>query len=292
MARGDGVGKAPSYLGEFFRHPYNRMALLGAACAAIFASIPYGWTGLALVGVVAAGLEACAALLVPSLPSFKGWVDRQRHCAARARRRSQWLAELQGLGDSNALASYEQMCARVDALYRTVDDAGTSLTRQDVEKLEDLTVDYLGLSVVVLSLRQRKDRASEDSVAKRIASIQSQLLANGLPEEERRQLRSALAEYLEVVARSRRLASRRHALEAMLLAMPDKMEEVYQLVMTSPYSTETGGKLEESLSRLRIAEEVAAEFDTAQELGLAIPVAAAPIAAPRAARPVARSVKA
>ena len=48
--------------------------------------------------------------------------------------------------------------------------------------------------------------------------------------------------------------------------MPDKMEEVYQLVITSPYSTEMGGKLEESLSRLRIAEEVAAEFDDAPEL--------------------------
>jgi hypothetical protein len=54
---------------------------------------------------------------------------------------------------------------------------------------------------------------------------------------------------------------RRSSLEASLISMPDKMEEVYQLVITSPYSSELGGKLEESLSRLRIAEEVAAEFE-------------------------------
>ena len=49
--------------------------------------------------------------------------------------------------------------------------------------------------------------------------------------------------------------------QATLISLPDKMEEVYQLVITSPYSSEMGSKLEESLSRLRIAEEVASEFD-------------------------------
>jgi len=54
---------------------------------------------------------------------------------------------------------------------------------------------------------------------------------------------------------------RRSALEATLVSMPDKIEEVYQLVITSPYATDMGSKLEDSLARLRIAEEVAAEFD-------------------------------
>jgi hypothetical protein len=111
------------------------------------------------------------------------------------------------------------------------------------------------------SLRQRKDRNAEDVALNRIAGIQTQLQKPGLPEEEQRQLRNALAEYTEVMNRSRRLAVRRSALEATLISMPDKMEEVYQLVITSPYSTDMGSKLEDSLARLRIAEEVAAEFD-------------------------------
>ena len=116
-----------------------------------------------------------------------------------------------------------------------------------------------------MSLKQRKDNASADLAAKRMAGIQSQLQNKTLPAEEQRQLRSALAEYSEVVQRSRRLAARRSTLEATLVSMPDKMEEEYQLVITSPYSSDMGGKLEESLARLRVAEEVANEFDTASQ---------------------------
>ncbi len=266
------MSEQPSYLGAFLRHPYNRMSLLAATCAAIFASIPYGWEGLALVGVIALGVEALAALGIPELPSFKGWVDRTHRREARARRQSRLLDELGSLGDSAALTSYRHMASRVQALYVTADDTRTTLTRDDVEKLEDLTVDYLGLSIVNASLKQRKDRASEDLVVNRIAGIQAQLQKPGLPDEEQRQLRSALAEYTEVMNRSRRLAVRRSALEATLIAMPDKMEEVYQLVITSPYSSDMGSKLEESLSRLRIAEEVAAEFDDTLDLSTLPPV--------------------
>lgn len=258
--------KAPSYLGGFFRHTYNRLFMIGAGCAALLVALPYGWTGFALVGVVALGAEILAALMVPDLPGFRAHLDREHHAKERERRRAALIGELHGYDDSDALASYEQMRARVAALHRTAADSRTSLTQQDVEKLEDLTVDFLGLCVVNQSLKQRKDHANEEVAQKRIASIQQQLQNKSPAEEEGRQLRNALAEYGEIVSRSRRLASRRHALEAMLIAMPDKMEEVYQLVMTSPYSSDTGGKLEESLSRLRMDEEVAAEFDDAEPL--------------------------
>ncbi|PQA79083.1 hypothetical protein C5F53_03755 [Rhodoferax sp. TS-BS-61-7] len=251
----------PSYLGAFLRHRVNRMALMTSGVVAIFASIPFGWTGVALVGVVALGTEILAALGVPELPSFKAWVDREHHLLTRAQRRLQLLNEVSNFGDTNALNTYQHMFNRVQALYTTAGDNRNSLTRQDVEKLEDLTVHYLSLCVVNLSLKQRKDHASDEIAAKRIASLQAQLKHPGLPLEQERQLRNALGEYTEVMQRSRRLAVRRSALEATLLAMPDKMEEVYQLVITSPYSSDMGEKLEESLSRLRIAEEVAAEFD-------------------------------
>ena len=252
----------PGYLGAFLRHPYNRVALLTAGCGAIFASIPFGWAGLALVGVVALGTEALAALGVPELPSFRAWVDREQHREARAQRRLRLLAELADYGDNQALANYQQMYSRVQALHQTANDTRTTLTQEDVDKLEDLTVDYLGLSVVNLSLKERKNAASDELISKRIAGIESQLTNKALTPEEERQLRSALAEYTETMHRSRRLGVRRSALEAMLMSMPDKMEEVYQLVITAPYSSEMGGKLEESLARLRIAEEVAAEFDS------------------------------
>ncbi len=253
----------PSYLGAFVRHPTNRIAMLAAGCAGIFATIPLGWSGLALVGVVALGSEILAALGICGLPSFRSSVDRQHHQQQRNQRRERLLLELANLGGNDALvAHYRHMHSRVLALHQTVQDAKTTLTPQDVDKLEDMTVDYLALSAVSLSLRQRKDHVNEDMVLKRIAALQTQLQNSRLSDEEARQLRSALAQYDESLQRARRLAIRRSALEATLLAMPDKMEEVYQLVITAPYASDMGDKLEESLSRLRIAEEVRAELES------------------------------
>ena len=256
------VNPKPSYLGAFFLHPYNQSALLASGVAAIFASIPWGWSGVALVGVLALGMEILAALAVPELPPFRAWVDRDLRHRGRVQRQRQLIAELTEYGDSRSLNTYQQMWSRVQALYQTAQDRRTTLTREDVEKLEDLTVDYLGLCAVNLSLRQRKDTSNEDLAVQRIASLKSLLDNKNLPEDEARPLRAALAEYTEVMQRSRRMAVRRSTLEATLVSMPDKMEEIYQLVITSPYSTEMGSMLEESLSRLRIAEEVAAEFDS------------------------------
>ncbi len=283
----------PSYLGAFLKHPTNRVSLLASVVVGIFASIPLGWAGLATVGVVALGTEILAALTIPSMPSFQASVDRKQHQQMRAQRRLQLLTEISNHGDTRALDTYQHMAERVHALYQTASDSRTTLSRADVDKLEDLTVDYLGLCAANLSLKQRKDNASEEVAAKRIASIQTQLQNQNLPDDEQRQLRAALNEYTEVVQRARRLAARRNALEATLIALPDKMEEVYQLVITSPYSSEMGGKLEESLSRLRIAEEVASEFDTPELSDFKPAKAGIPAGATfsNAGRQAARSVK-
>ena len=179
---------------------------------------------------------------------------------------------------------------RADREWARNSDAPKTGTRADVEKLEDLMVDYLGLSVVWQSLRPRKDGANDEVLLKRIAALQAQLQNPTLPAEEARQLRTALAEYTEAANRARRLAVRRSALEATLISMPDKLEEVYQLVMSSPYSSGMDGKLEESLARLRIAEEVAAEFGAAESMAFDRPAqAAAPAEAGQTERAAARA---
>ncbi|RYX96986.1 MAG: hypothetical protein EOO28_04330 [Comamonadaceae bacterium] len=281
-----------SYVGEFFVHRYNQVAMLGATCAAVFASLPFGWNGFALVGVLAAGAEIIGALTIPDLPSFRSSVDSRLQRKAREQRRGALLAELKPFGDTAAMSNYQHMCDRVNALYRTAGDSRSALTSKDVEGLDNLTVDFLGLCLLNLSLKSRKETASADAVQKKMAAIESQLERAGLPQDEERQLRRAMAQYAEVLQRARRLAIRRASLEATLLSMPDKMEEVYQLVMSSPYSSDIGAELEESLSRLRIAEEVAAEFEDPDPFELDKP--ARPVASPEpaaAARRAAQSLK-
>lgn len=253
------------------RHPINRALVYVAGVAGIFASIPLSLSGLALVWTLGLGVEVLAALVVTSLPNFRAWVDRRHHQEALEYRRKILIEELSGMGESHALATYQHMVERVQALEQTLGDQRITLARSDVDRLEGLAVDYLSLCVAHASMRHRKESLAEGDVVRRIERIESQLGDSALSEEESRQLRATLGEYNEALKRSRRLAVRASALEATLLAMPDKIEEVYQLVITSPYATDMGGKLADSLSRLRFAEEVAAEFELSDR-----PVSAAP----------------
>ena len=235
-----------------------------AAVLGIFASIPLGWAGPALVGSLALGAEVLGALFIPSLPSFRHWVDRRQASQDLQKRRQILIAQLREQGESTALTHYQHMWERVQALHLTARDKKTALSPADVEKMEAMTVDYLNMSAVAASLRRRKSRTSDEQLIKQIANLNAQLAQPHLPDDQARPLRATLIEYSEALSRSRRLAARRNALEASLLTMPDKMEEAYQLVITGPYSrnmpNDMGGKLDEALSRLRIAEEVAAEF--------------------------------
>jgi hypothetical protein len=283
------VNDKPSYLGAFLRHPSNRVALLAAGCIAIFASIPLGWDGLALVAVLAAGAETLAALTVPSLPWFRNRVDRQLARQALDQKRERLLVELQARGETAALDTYQHMQERVRALYASASDSQSALSAQDVEKLEALTVDYLFLCTLHLSLRQRREKISDAELGKRIGALQAQLQDAPLADVEARPLRATLAEYREALNRSRRLSARRNALEATLIAMPDKIEEVYQLVITSPHSSDLGSQLEASLERLRVHEEVAAEFDDIDPVNN-IPTRS-PVAAPGAARPLPQGLR-
>jgi hypothetical protein len=84
------------------------------------------------------------------------------------------------------------------------------------------------------------------------------------------------------------MGARRSALEATLVSMPVRMEEVYQMVMSSPQAGNLSQLLEESVSKLRLAEEAALDMEHA--LGparAALVPARADVAPERAGEPVA-----
>ncbi len=286
--------KTRSYLGAFLGHPRNLLFLAAAGCAAMFASIPFGWAALGVAAVTTLGVEILAALVVPDMPSFRASVDVQFNRTSRVERQNRLVHELSQRGETRVLETFEHMRLRVSALYQTAGDASTTLTPRDVDKLADLTVDYLNLCIVNLSLKERRAQVSDEDVRKRISALQAQLKTPALAADEEHQIQRALAEYVEAANRSRRLEIRRNTLEATLVSMPDKIEEVYQLVMAAPFSSEVGNKIEESLSRLRIAEEVSAEFDASELFSLGQPestVSASTVTPLNAARRAARGVK-
>jgi hypothetical protein len=115
------------------------------------------------------------------------------------------------------------------------------------------------LSDAALRATQARDVAGE--IGRKLKAVQQRLQQADLSAEEAQQLERAQGEYQEALARQARMQSRRSSLEAQLIAMPLRLEEVYQMVMTSPSAGGLRELLDESVSKLRIAEEVALDVD-------------------------------
>lgn len=276
----------PSYWKAFLFHKRNQALVLGVTAASVLASFPLGGDALALGLLALAALEMIGLAIVPGLPSFQLSVNERVRREQREARRETLLREVQSHGGSNHLRSFEQMCVRVASLYRTASDRSTSLTTREVEQLDDLTLDYLRMCVSDAVLRSPQGNDFIATVNRKLRAVDERLASGRLDQEEQTQLRRAKAEYEEALARQARIASRRSALEATLVAMPIRLEEVYQMVMSAPRDGNLGQLLEESVSRLKLAEQVALDLERPYELpgigGMATEREAAQAAARRA----------
>ncbi|HEV8690046.1 MAG TPA: hypothetical protein VGQ91_07115 [Ideonella sp.] len=274
----------PSYWQAFLFHRRNQMLVLGVTAASVLASFPLGGDALALGLLGLAALEMIGLAIVPGLPNFQLAVNERVRREQREARRETLLREVHSHGGSNHLRSFEQMCDRVASLYRTASDRSTSLTTREVEQLDDLTLDYLRMCVSDAVLRSPQGNELVSSVQRKLRAVDERLAGDRLDQDEQAQLRRAKAEYEEALARQARIASRRSALEATLVAMPIRLEEVYQMVMSAPRDGNLGQMLEESMSKLKLAEQAALDIERPYELAGIGAIAADREAAQAAAR--------
>lgn len=253
----------PSYWQAFLGHRYNRLLMLGVTAASVLASLPYGWDalGLGMLGLVA--IEMIGLAIVPGLPNFQLAVNERARREQRLAARERLLQEVMAHGGSSHLTSYDQMSRRIASLYRTASDTSTNLTTREVEQLDDLTLAYLRMCLSDAVLRNPEGGDFAAGVNRKLRQVDERLQAGGLGRDEEAQLRRAKAEYEEALARRARISSRRTALEASLVAMPVRLEEVYQMVMTAPKDGNLGELLEESVAKLRLAEEAALDIEQA-----------------------------
>ncbi len=249
------------YWWAFLKHPYNRLVAMGMLSMSLLLSLPWGGDGFGMGMLALAAVQMVGLAIVPGLPSFQLWADKQSRGLARETRREGLTLEIKAHGGSPHLRSYEQMCARVASLYRTAADRSTALTVREVEQLDDVTVDYLRmcLSDAVARGGYRGDPAA--GVARKLHEVEAQINAGALGRDDEQQLLRAKADYEEAIRRQTRMVSRRSALDASLVSMPVRLEEVYQMVMASPRAGNLGQLLEESVSKLKLAEEAALDME-------------------------------
>lgn len=252
----DEDGENISYLKEMLTHPTSVTGLLGTLSLAALLSIPFGM-GLAVLPVLLfVAAESIAALFIPSSPVFQEKINRQRREARREKMREHLVDEIQRRESDGQFhwKAYHRMLERISSLQEFTDAGKASLSPQDVERLNDATVDYLSLWLGWLVMAERWQSTDEEGLTKRIETIERQLDKVSGVEEKR--LLKAKEDLERVLHRRKALWGRSTEIEAKMLAMSDTLEEVYQRVMLNPHAGDATAQLQEAVERMRVEEEI------------------------------------
>ncbi|TDR47571.1 hypothetical protein DFR29_102231 [Tahibacter aquaticus] len=269
----------PSYLWAMLTTPLNVNLFLATLASSTFLSIPYGAPGAILPLLAFAAGEAIAAMFVPSSSTFRAKVDLK----LKLKRREAAAMHLRGEIARRCTEHdprwdiYRNLQERVRSLREMGSHRRSALSEKDLERIEDTGIDFLGLWLAELSMEERQDSVKERDVERRIAEITARIEKGA---EDERSLRKARSDLEELLLRHRRLASRKSAVEAALLSLPDAVEEIYQAIITNSAAAEGGVRLTEAIERLRLEEELESSYGAEIEK-LVQPAAARVIGAAR-----------
>ncbi|HHO52572.1 MAG TPA: hypothetical protein ENK18_17310 [Deltaproteobacteria bacterium] len=251
----DGEEEDVNFLREMILSSTSGYGLLGSLALGALLSIPLGLGIGALPLLGFAAVESIAALFVPSSPVFRERILREKRRASRDATRSHLLSELRGRTrpEAHQWAAYERMRQRIQSLSVLAAGQKTGLTDRDVERLEDATVDYLGLWLAWLVLTDRHRNTDKRSIQSKLRTVEREL-AGDHRAVERRRLEQARADLEGILSRRQSVWARATSLEAAMLAMVDTFEEVYQRVVANPGSGELARELTDAVERMRVEE--------------------------------------
>lgn len=259
--------KPVSYLRAWLTSQANVMTVLGGGLAAAIASIPAGGAGAIGALVVLGAVQVLTALVVPDLPSFRSKVDRTARRTGIDQRRAQLQQELfvlhGGMERVMGMAmwqKYQAIVERSEVLYRIAGEAQSQLSYDDAERVDKASVDYLALWLAEVTIKDRLRSGEEATVDRRLRDAERSLAEVEESDPRYKHLKMARDDYLAIAQRHDKLGARRMSIEAALVSLPDQVEEIYQMVVASPYSSVLGSKLGESLSRLQLEEDIELEL--------------------------------
>ena len=247
-----------SYFKEMVTHQASVGTMLGALSIGALLSIPMGLGIGAIPILVAVAAQSIAALFVPSSPVFRKMVDDRKRKERRTNAREHLIEQIQGRASENDpnWAAYRRMLERLESLEKLAENRDTGLDKRMVDRLDDATVDFLGLWLAWLTLRERWDSVDERTLKRRIRQIDEELEKGHAAAVESHHLNKAKSDLEGILTRRQSLWGRAASLEAAMLAMADTYEEVYQRVMANPTASDVKVKLEEAVERMRVEEQL------------------------------------
>ena len=245
----------PSYLWAMLSHPLNLNLVLGTTALATVLSIPYGLAGFSLPLLMLGAGELIASMFIPSSIVFKEKVDRAYKNTLRAKTIAHLTGEInklvgKGTGQWHV---HEQMLSRTESLRDLAQSRPGIIRDKDFDRLTDSCTDFLSLWLAKLVIEARQETVDESNVESRIATLAKKISEGA---EDSHSLKKAKADLEELLLRHRRLVTRKPAVEAAMLSLPDAVEEIYHAVVTMPASAQGDGRLQDAIDRLRLQEEL------------------------------------
>ncbi len=256
------AAEEPSYLKEMLFSQTNINALLATLAGSALLSFPFGWTGVALPLVFFTAGEMIAALFVPSSSSFRHAVDRKHRLRRRRAGHQHVREEISRRTDGSHpnWSVFERMQQRAASLREMLKFRGTSvITEREVERMEDASFDFLSLWLASLSIQERLASLKKADLDRRLEAVDRDASDDG-GGGDRASYDRAKADLQELIARRQRLLSRRAAVEAAILALPDAVEEIYQSAITAPIAGDVERRLQDAVDRLNIEAQLDQSF--------------------------------
>ena len=253
-----GSKKKRNYLAELWKRQTNLYAALGALALGTLLALPFGF-GVGLIPPLLYGAGfAIAALFIPGSRGFQAMIDQEKAHEERERARGYMLGELQqrvGL-DHPYWGLYERMIQRRNSLRKLAGEQETALHEEEVERLDDATVDFLGVWLARIAIDERRRTFSADDLDRKLAEL-DRALESANDANDKRRLIKAKANLEELRRKRDEMVSRDAAMEARMFSMADTFDEVYQRVMANPTSRdEVTTGLRVAIERMNLEEEL------------------------------------
>ncbi|GLR11406.1 hypothetical protein GCM10007907_01960 [Chitinimonas prasina] len=262
----------PSYLSDFLQSPGNVSLMLGGVATAVFLSFPYGLLGAAfpLLGTLA--LEFVACLFVPDMTTFRHWADTRRGQQHRVEHTQRVMGEIRRRCSSpSQFRQYEEghraIAQQVASLLELAGKKPGTLRLEDLERIADVPSEYLGLHLSLMVMDERTSAIDLKDIHRKLDHIVNQI-DDPRPGSDIRQLERARDEYEALIARHQRMLSKRTAIEAAIVALPDQLAEIYQIVMGESTQND-GARLSGAIASLRLRQDI--ESEIAEDISGAIP---------------------
>lgn len=252
-----------SYLREMVFSSVSGWGLFGAVVggAGLSVFLGLGVAAIPVLGFLTA--EAVAAVFLPSSPVFREWADRKKRAEKRQVTRARlekavksalwgdqgppWKQDMRDAGNN-----YLLMLSRLEAFRKLAKDQGSSLSRYDVEKLEETVLDYLRLMYSRCLLQSQMDPERGDRIKAQMESLGAQLEDTN-SEADRQMLNQTYLQLESILKRRERLPAKDMAAAAQLTVMSETFEELYHQVSSGKAANTY---LQEALTRMSIEEEL------------------------------------